>query len=109
MDFSLRNHASFIGSKVQDLSTPALVVSKPTVESNIAQLHRDVETVGVRFRPHVKTLKSLEVTRLMLGGGKHRGVVCSTLAELEGLTTLVKEGVLDEVGLVFQLSGTYSS
>lgn len=33
----------------------------------------------------------------MLGGGKHRGVVCSTVAELEGVLPLVKEGVLDEV------------
>lgn len=57
MDFSLEHHASFIGAEVSELPTPSLVVSKPTIERNIAQLHRDVEAVGVGFRPHVKTLK----------------------------------------------------
>ncbi len=41
--------------------------------------------------------QSLEMTRLMLGNGKYRGVVCSTLAEIEGVSALVKEGILDDV------------
>ncbi|KAM0502133.1 hypothetical protein ACHAO3_000953 [Verticillium nonalfalfae] len=57
MDYSLQNHDSYIGQSVTDLPTPALVISKPIVERNIAQLNRDVDAVGVAFRPHVKTLK----------------------------------------------------
>ncbi|ROT40491.1 hypothetical protein SODALDRAFT_97330 [Sodiomyces alkalinus F11] len=96
MDYSLRNHLSFIGSPVADLPTPALVISKPVLEANIAQLHQDVEAMGIAFRPHVKTLKSVEVTRMMLGGGKHRKIVASTVADIEGLLPLVEEGILDE-------------
>ncbi|KAL2753480.1 hypothetical protein ACRALDRAFT_2126225 [Sodiomyces alcalophilus JCM 7366] len=96
MDYSLRNHFSFIGSSVSDLPTPALVISRPVVERNIAQLHEDVDAMGIAFRPHVKTLKSVEVTRMMLGGGKHRKIVGSTVADIEGLLPLVQEGILDE-------------
>lgn len=58
MDYSLRNHRSFIGSSVSDLPTPALVISRPVVERNIALLLQDVDDLGIAFRPHVKTLKA---------------------------------------------------
>ncbi|KAL4762051.1 D-serine ammonia-lyase DSD1 [Aspergillus foveolatus] len=87
---------SYIGKPVTDLPTPALVLSKSTIERNIKQLLQDVERLGIAFRPHVKTLKSLEVTRLMLGNGQHRRIVASTLPEIEGAIPLAKEGVLDE-------------
>lgn len=97
MDFSLQHHASFIGQHVSNLPTPGLVISKSVVEQNIARLHNDVEATGLAFRPHVKTLKSLEVTRMMLGDGKHKKIVASTLAEIRGVLPLVEEGVLEEV------------
>ncbi|KAL6238496.1 hypothetical protein BDW75DRAFT_21469 [Aspergillus navahoensis] len=87
---------SYIGKTVKDLPTPALILSKPTIEQNIKQLLQDVEKLGIAFRPHVKTLKSLEVTRMMLGNGQHRRIVASTLPEIEGAIPLAKEGVLDE-------------
>ncbi len=96
MDYSLQHHQSFIGQPVVNLPTPALVVSRPVVERNITQLHDDVAATGLEFRPHVKTLKSLEVTRLMLGG-KYRKIVASTLAEIRGVLPLVEEGLLEEV------------
>ncbi|KAL4965305.1 D-serine ammonia-lyase DSD1 [Aspergillus stella-maris] len=86
---------SYIGKPVSELPTPSLVLSKPTIERNIEQLHQDVAKLGIAFRPHVKTLKSLEVTRMMLGS-QHRRIVASTLPEIEGAVPLVKEGVLDE-------------
>lgn len=118
MDFSLQFHASFINRPIQDLPTPSLVLSKPTLERNIQQLLQDVKDLGISFRPHVKTLKvcplsylslvnrmvteslqnkSIEATRLMLGNGLHRKIVASTLAEIRGAIPLVKEGLLDEV------------
>ncbi|KAL3431633.1 putative serine dehydratase domain-containing protein [Aspergillus tetrazonus] len=87
---------SYIGKPVTELPTPALVLSKPTIERNIKQLLQDVERLGIAFRPHVKTLKSLEVTRMMLGNGQHRRIVGSTLPEIEGAIPLAKEGILDE-------------
>ncbi|EXF79262.1 alanine racemase domain-containing protein [Colletotrichum fioriniae PJ7] len=97
MDYSLQNHRSFIGSKVTDLPTPSFVLSLPTIKRNIERLYQDVEKAGVTLRPHVKTLKSLEVTRLMLGNGKYKRVVASTLSEIRGLLPLAEEGILEEV------------
>ncbi|KAM0286236.1 hypothetical protein ACHAQH_000963 [Verticillium albo-atrum] len=96
MDYSLQYHASFIGQPVEKLPTPALIISKSIVERNIAQLNRDVDDVGVAFRPHVKTLKCLEITRMMLRNGKNRKIIASTIPEIEGALSLVKEGLLDE-------------
>ncbi|KAF7130885.1 hypothetical protein CNMCM5793_003755 [Aspergillus hiratsukae] len=96
MDFSLQNHKSFIGRPATDLPTPSVVLSKPTLERNIKQLLQDVNELGISFRPHVKTLKSLEVTRMMLGNGTHRKIVASTLCEIRGALPLAEEGILDE-------------
>ncbi|KAI1847167.1 hypothetical protein JX266_006707 [Neoarthrinium moseri] len=96
MDYSLEHHQSYIGKPVSDLPTPSLIISLPAVKKNVETLHKDVEGLGIRFRPHVKTLKALEVTRMMLGEGKHRAVVASTLAEIRGVLPLAKEGLLDE-------------
>lgn len=57
MDFSLEHHRDYIGRPIAELPTPSLIVSLPIVERNIAALHKDVETLGIDFRPHVKTLK----------------------------------------------------
>ncbi|KAH8664212.1 putative serine dehydratase domain-containing protein [Xylariales sp. PMI_506] len=96
MDHSLEHHTSYIGKPASELPTPSLILSLPTIRNNVETLHRDVEKLGIRFRPHVKTLKSIEVTRMMLAGGKYRRVVASTMAEIRGLLPLAQEGILDE-------------
>lgn len=117
MDYGLQNHRSFIGTKATDLPCPAFILSLPAIKKNVETLHQDVEKAGVSFRPHVKTLKvsissrkrgpvsgwqltclqSTEVTRMMLGNGKYRKTVASTLSEIRGLLPLVEEGILDEI------------
>ncbi|EGU86933.1 hypothetical protein FOQG_06178 [Fusarium oxysporum f. sp. raphani 54005] len=96
MDYSLENHKAYIGKHVLELPTPSLVVNLPVLKTNVETLHRDVEKLGIGFRPHVKTLKSLEVTRLMMADGKYRGIIASTIPEIKGALPLVKEGILEE-------------
>ncbi|QPC76933.1 hypothetical protein HYE68_007685 [Fusarium pseudograminearum] len=96
MDYSLENHKSFIGKPISDLPTPALVVSLPVLKKNIDTLHQDVERLGIGFRPHVKTLKTLEVTRMMLAEGKYKGMIASTIPEIKGALPLVEEGLVEE-------------
>nr|RBR02376.1 hypothetical protein FVER53263_09063 [Fusarium verticillioides] len=95
MDYSLENHKAFIGKHVSELPTPSLVVNLPVLKTNVETLHRDVEKLGIGFRPHVKTLKCLEVTRLMMADGKYRGIIASTIPEIQGALPLVKEGILE--------------
>ncbi|KAF4463080.1 D-serine dehydratase [Fusarium albosuccineum] len=96
MDYSLENHKSYIGKHIPELPTPSLVIKLPILKKNLDALHRDVEKLGIGFRPHIKTLKSLEVTRLMLASGKYRGIIASTIPEIQGSLPLVKEGILEE-------------
>ncbi|KAH7004062.1 putative serine dehydratase domain-containing protein [Fusarium venenatum] len=96
MDYSLQNHKSFIGKSISELPTPSLVVNLPVLKKNIDTLHQDVERLGIGFRPHVKTLKTLEVTRLMLAEGKYKGMIASTIPEIKGALPLVEEGLVEE-------------
>ena len=70
-------------SDVEQLDSPALVVYPSRVRENIRLA---VEMVGdpARLRPHVKTHKSPETTRLMLEAGI-RSFKCATIAEAEML------------------------
>src|ERR1700754_572473 len=79
-------------SNVDQLDTPALVVYPDRVKENIRTA---VDMVGdpARLRPHVKTHKSPETTRLMLAGGI-RSFKCATIAEAEMLALEGAEDVL---------------
>ncbi len=57
MDYSLQQHKQFVGKQASEVPSPAFIISLPIVKANIAALHKDVEELGIMFRPHVKTLK----------------------------------------------------
>lgn len=63
-----------------DLATPALVLDRRRLKSNIARMQHKADTLGVRLRPHVKTTKSNDVIKL-LGKGADLPITVSTLAE----------------------------
>ncbi|KAF2163490.1 hypothetical protein M409DRAFT_26102 [Zasmidium cellare ATCC 36951] len=96
MDYSLQHHKALIGQPIHSLLTPSITISHPVLKANIRRLHDDVSSIGIAFRPHVKTLKCLEATRMMLGNGDHRKVVASTIPEILGVLPLAQEGLLDE-------------
>jgi D-serine deaminase-like pyridoxal phosphate-dependent protein len=70
-------------SNINELDTPALVVYPDRVRENI---RRAIEMVGdpARLRPHVKTHKSPQVTRMMLEA-RIQKFKCATIAEAEML------------------------
>jgi len=70
-------------SDIDKLDTPALVVYPERVKHNIGLLKSMIDEVS-RLRPHVKTHKSREVTRLMLEAGITK-FKCATIAEAEML------------------------
>jgi D-serine deaminase-like pyridoxal phosphate-dependent protein len=65
-----------------DLDTPAAIVDTRRMQANIERMQRHLDALGVRFRPHVKTSKCLEVVRAQLDAGA-RGITVSTLKEAE--------------------------
>ncbi|KAI9739329.1 MAG: hypothetical protein M1834_007542 [Cirrosporium novae-zelandiae] len=97
MDCSREELFAYKGRHINHLPTPSLIVSKPVIEKNCERLLKDVKEKGIGLRAHVKTLKCLQVTRLMLGNGAHKKAVASTLREIRGLLPLVEEGNLEEI------------
>ncbi|PWW78182.1 hypothetical protein C7212DRAFT_281106 [Tuber magnatum] len=90
--------AEYIGQKIHKLPTPSAVISRPVLEKNCSRVLQAVDALSVGFRPHVKTHKTVEISRLQLGqkarGGK---VVVSTVREAEGLSPLIVEGVVKDI------------
>lgn len=73
-------------NNTEGLDTPAIVIYIDRVKKNIQTLIGSIDDVN-RLRPHIKTHKSPEVTRLMLDAGIKK-FKCATIAEAEmlGLT-----------------------
>lgn len=70
------------GATLCTIETPALVLDVTKVDRNIDRLRRRLVGLGVRFRPHVKTAKSIAVARRLFSQGQGP-VTVSTLAEAD--------------------------
>src|SRR5262245_4675664 len=77
------NKEWYIVDNIAELDSPALLIYANKVEANIETLVRSIGNI-TRLRPHVKTHKSLEVSKLMLKAGI-RKFKCATIAEAEML------------------------
>ena len=64
------------------IETPALILDVTKVDRNITRLRGHLADLGVGFRPHVKTAKSIEVARRLFPEGTGP-ITVSTLAEAE--------------------------
>jgi D-serine deaminase-like pyridoxal phosphate-dependent protein len=64
------------------LTTPAFLVDRPTLQRNCDSMRAKASRSGVIFRPHVKTHKVAEIGRMQHGGGPGP-ITVSTLAEAE--------------------------
>jgi D-serine deaminase-like pyridoxal phosphate-dependent protein len=92
----------YLNLPLSSLPTPSAILHLPTVTRNCARLVSTTQsTLGIRFRPHTKTHKTLELTRLQLSGLDHGDVIVSTVREAEALEPLVREGVV--TGILYGL------
>lgn len=84
---------AYVGRRDADLPSPAFVVDAGRLQRNVDRMLAVAAGVGARFRPHVKTHKTVEIARLQVGGGPRR-VVVSTLAEAEALAAAGFDDIL---------------
>ncbi len=89
----------YIIDNIDEIDTPALAIYPARVIENIVIMKSFVQDTS-RLRPHIKTIKSPETTRLLLGAGIHK-FKCATIAEAEMLAT---EKALD-ILLAYQPAG----
>jgi D-serine deaminase-like pyridoxal phosphate-dependent protein len=79
-------------SNAEELDTPALAVFPQRVKENIRTIIGSIDDAS-RLRPHIKTHKSSEVTKMMLEAGIKK-FKCATIAEAEMLATTGAPDVL---------------
>ncbi len=65
-----------------ELDTPSLLLDEARMQRNIARLQQRMDALGVRFRPHAKTSKCLQVVQRQIEAGA-QGITVSTLKEAE--------------------------
>lgn len=84
---------------IDELDTPALVLDVARMERNVARLTQRLSALGVvRFRPHVKTAKSVEVARRLFPDGRGP-ITVSTLKEAEYFAAAGMTDITYAVGL----------
>ena len=71
-----------ITESLETIETPALVLDVSKVDRNVARLRARLASLGVAFRPHVKSAKSIDVARRLFPDGRGP-ITVSTLAEAE--------------------------
>lgn len=83
------------------LPTPSLILDEGRMLRNIARLRAHVEALGVPLRPHLKTVKSVDVARRVLEDGTGPATV-STLREAEVFADAGVRDILYAVGIAPQ-------
>lgn len=84
--------------QLQDLTTPAALIDTARMQRNIQHMQQRMNTLGVAFRPHVKTTKCIEVARAQIAAGA-RGITVSTLKEAEQFFAAGIKDILYAVGM----------
>ena len=85
-------------SKLSEIETPALLLDRGKTEANARRLSTALAARGVALRPHVKTVKNVDIVRMAFGGGTGP-ITASTLAEAEHFFEAGFTDILYAVGM----------
>ncbi|KAI0391461.1 putative serine dehydratase domain-containing protein [Xylariaceae sp. FL0594] len=85
--------ARFVGKSLHQVPTPAVVLDLAKVENNCDIMLRAAERQQLNWRAHIKTHKTVELTRLQVGDDASTpvNIVTSTLAEAESVVPLLRD------------------
>ena len=78
-------------SSIDALPTPCLLLDRARLERNAERMRAQASALGISLRPHLKTAKSVDAARFVLGGAPGPATV-STLKEAE---VFGKAGITD--------------
>jgi D-serine deaminase-like pyridoxal phosphate-dependent protein len=85
--------------KLEQIETPAALIDVARMQNNITRMQARMNTLGVAFRPHVKTTKCIDVVRAQIAAGA-RGITVSTLKEAEAFFAAGINDILYAVSMV---------
>ncbi|KAK2789896.1 hypothetical protein FQN51_002636 [Onygenales sp. PD_10] len=84
--------AQYVGKLLQEVDGPVAIIDVAAARQNCQVMLDAAEALGVRFRSHVKTHKTTELTRFQVGEKSDTvRLVVSTLAEAEQLKPYLEE------------------
>ncbi|MBY4594605.1 DSD1 family PLP-dependent enzyme [Ottowia caeni] len=86
-------------TQISELSTPCALIDMQRMQRNIARMQERMNSLGVSFRPHVKTSKCVPVAQAQKASGA-RGITVSTLKEAEQFFEAGFTDILYAVGIV---------
>lgn len=86
-------------TSLEQLTTPAALVDVAQMQRNIDRMQLRMNELGVKFRPHVKTTKCVEIVRAQAAAGA-QGITVSTLKEAEQFFATGFSDILYAVGVV---------
>jgi D-serine deaminase-like pyridoxal phosphate-dependent protein len=84
--------------EIEALATPCLLLDRSRMERNISRLTQTLRALGVGFRPHLKTAKSIDIARLLMPTASGPCTV-STLKEAEQFAAGGVRDILYAVGI----------
>jgi D-serine deaminase-like pyridoxal phosphate-dependent protein len=87
--------------RVEELDTPALIVDLDALETNLDRYQRYYDQHRIGLRPHIKTHKTIEITRMQLARGAV-GITCQKLGEAEAM---VDGGIDTDILIPYNLIG----
>ena len=73
--------------QICELATPAVLIERSRLTSNLSKMQAAVNARGIRLRPHAKTHKSPEVARMQLAAGA-TGITLAKTSEAEVFASL---------------------
>lgn len=83
---------------LKELITPSLLIDNARFENNVARLDSHLASLGVPLRPHLKTVKNIELARRMMARHPEAATV-STLAEADHFFSAGVHDLLYAVGI----------
>ncbi|KAI9648434.1 hypothetical protein NHQ30_003068 [Ciborinia camelliae] len=82
----------YVGKPLHDVPCPAAVLDLSILKKNCTSMLEAVDSLHCRWRAHIKTHKTTELTRLQVGDGSGpANIVVSTVVEAENIVPLLLE------------------
>jgi D-serine deaminase-like pyridoxal phosphate-dependent protein len=85
---------------INDLETPAVLIDCDRMERNIARMQAHCDSLGIAFRPHIKTHKTPEIARLQIQAGAV-GIACQKVSEAE----VFADAGFDDIQIPYNIVG----
>jgi threo-3-hydroxy-D-aspartate ammonia-lyase len=84
---------------LEELETPAALIDQSRMVRNIERMQQHLTRLGVKFRPHVKTSKCVQVWKAQADAGAS-GITVSTLQEAEQFFAAGERDILYAVSII---------